>query len=199
MFREFRAKGYYPENVNSVSYDSANLLFYSGKAVMNPTGTWLLTEMSDQELNFEVGYFAFPSIDGSGISPPAGLGDGLFIARRADEPEAAVKLLDFLTFSDDVARAGLERFSEIPAFPLDKASLNLSPRFRSVVDDFKQTPNQSSFGYNIDVLAPQEFNTVMNDGFQEVLNGQMTAGKQAAALQQAYELARAGAEDAGES
>ncbi len=42
-----------------------------------------------------------PEIDESvdtGIRPPAGLGSGLFVATKADEPEAAIKLLEFVQF-----------------------------------------------------------------------------------------------------
>ena len=43
------------------------------------------------------------------------------------------------------------------------------------------------FGYNIDVLAPPEFNEVMSSGFQAMLVGDKTAEQQAADLQAAWE------------
>jgi raffinose/stachyose/melibiose transport system substrate-binding protein len=45
FFRDFVASGYYPEGLSSLSYDGANALFYTGKAAMNPTGTWLVPEI----------------------------------------------------------------------------------------------------------------------------------------------------------
>lgn len=45
-------------------------------------------------------------------------------------------------------------------------------------------------GYNIDVLTPDTFNTIMGDGFQEVLAGSKTAEQQANDLQQAMEAAK---------
>jgi raffinose/stachyose/melibiose transport system substrate-binding protein len=59
-----------------------------------------------------------------------------------------------------------------------------------VLQDLEQAENPDSFGYNIDVLAPQNFNTVMFDGFQEVLGGERTAQEQAEALQEAYQKAK---------
>jgi ABC-type glycerol-3-phosphate transport system substrate-binding protein len=74
MFRDFVGSGYYPKSPNALTYDGANALFYSGEAAMNPTGTWLVSEIVQAVQEFEVGFFPFPSIDGSGISPPAAWG-----------------------------------------------------------------------------------------------------------------------------
>src|SRR5215207_1471942 len=68
FFRDFVESGYYPESVNGVAYDGANTLFYSANAAMLPTGTWLVPEIVEAIQDFEVGFFPFPSIDGSSIS-----------------------------------------------------------------------------------------------------------------------------------
>ena len=44
----------------AVSYDNANALFYSGKAAINPTGSWLALDI-ERNAKFEVGYIPFPS------------------------------------------------------------------------------------------------------------------------------------------
>jgi hypothetical protein len=54
---------------------------------MNPTGTWLVSEIVQAVQEFEVGYFPFSSIGGSGISPPAEVGTGWFVAKDAKNPE----------------------------------------------------------------------------------------------------------------
>jgi raffinose/stachyose/melibiose transport system substrate-binding protein len=74
FFKDFVESDYYPDGVNTTTYDDANTLFYSGRAAMNPTGTWLVSEIVQAVEDFEVGFFPFPSIDGSGISPPVGWG-----------------------------------------------------------------------------------------------------------------------------
>ena len=76
--------GYYPDGVNAITYEDANTLFYVS-AAMNITGTWLVSEIVETVQDFEVGFFPFPSIDGSGISPPAGVGTGTFIAKGNPE------------------------------------------------------------------------------------------------------------------
>jgi raffinose/stachyose/melibiose transport system substrate-binding protein len=69
----------------------------------------------------------------------------------------------------------------------------VSELFRAIIDDLGESPQVGSFGDNIDVLAPQNFNEVMFSGFQEVINGIRSPAEQAAALQEAWtEAKRAG-------
>ncbi len=194
MFSDFVEKGYYPEDVTAITYEDANALFYGGEAAMVPTGTWLVPEIDETVRDFEVGFFPFPSIDGSEVAPPSGVGGGLFVAANSENPEEALKLVDFLQFNEERVRDDLERFNTIPPYQIDTSGLELSPLFQSVLQDLEKAENPDEFGYNIDVLAPQNFNTVMFDGFQEVLNGDRTPQEQADALQQAYQEAKAAGE-----
>jgi raffinose/stachyose/melibiose transport system substrate-binding protein len=189
FFRDFVRSGYYPEGVNALTYDGANALFYSGQAAMNPTGTWLVPEIVQAVHNFEVGFFAFPSIEGSGISPPAGLGSGLFVAKEANNPEGAITFLDYL-LEESTARLIIEKLNTIPAHPVNTAGLDVPELFKEVLDDFSASAQAKSFGYNIDVLAPQNFNAVMLSGFQEVIEGSRSSEEQAKALQEAWAKAK---------
>ena len=189
FFRDFVERGYYPEGVNAITYDDANALFYSGEAAMLPTGTWLVSEIVQTVQDFEVGFFPFPSIEGSRISPPPGLGSGLFVAKEANNPEGAIEFIDFL-LQDDTARLIIEKLNTIPARPVDTKGLDVPDLFKQVLDDLSESPEAQAFGYNIDVLAPQNFNEVMFTGFQEVLNGTRSPAEQSAALQDAWATAK---------
>jgi raffinose/stachyose/melibiose transport system substrate-binding protein len=189
MFRDFVQSGYYPEGVNAITYDDANTRFYSGEAAMLPTGTWLVPEIIQTIQDFEVGFFPFPSIDGSGVAPPTGLGSGLFVAADAENPEGAITFLDYL-LQDDTARLIIEKFNTIPAHPVNTQGLDVPELFKEVLDDLSRSPQAESFGYNIDVLAPQNFNEVMFSGFQEVIEGSRSPEEQAAALQEAWAKAK---------
>jgi raffinose/stachyose/melibiose transport system substrate-binding protein len=189
LFREFVESGYYPEGLSSLSSDGANALFYTGKAAMNPTGTWLVPEIVQTVQDFEVGFFPFPSIEGSGISPPAGLGSGLFVAKKASTSRGAIDFIDYL-LEESTARLAIETLNVIPAQPVNPQGLEVPELFKEVLEDLSTTPEAQSFGYNIDVLAPQSFNEVMFNGFQEVLNGTRTPVEQAAALQNAWARAK---------
>jgi raffinose/stachyose/melibiose transport system substrate-binding protein len=189
LFREFVESGYYPDGLSSLSSDGANALFYTGEAAMNPTGTWLVPEIVQTVQDFEVGFFPFPSIEGSGISPPAGLGSGLFVAKKASTPQGAIDFIDYL-LEESTSRLAIETLNVIPAQPVNPQGLEVPELFKEVLEDLSTTPEAQSFGYNIDVLAPQSFNEVMFNGFQEVLKGTRSTVEQAAALQNAWARAK---------
>jgi raffinose/stachyose/melibiose transport system substrate-binding protein len=189
IFREFNERGYYPEGVNAITYDDANGLFFAGQAAMAPTGTWLVSTIVESVQDFEVGVFPFPSIDGSGISPPAGVGSGLFVAKDAKEPDGAIAFIDYLQ-QESTARQQMEMLNLIPAQPVNTDGLDVPELFKLVLSDLSEQGQAASFGYNIDVLAPANFNEVMFTGFQEVLGGSRSPEEQATALQEAWAEAK---------
>ena len=79
----------------------------------------------------------------------------------------------------------------IPAHPVDAEGLDVPELFKQVLDDLSEFPRAMAFGYNIDVLTPQNFNEVMYTGFREVMNGMRSPAEQAGALQQAWAEAKA--------
>jgi raffinose/stachyose/melibiose transport system substrate-binding protein len=189
MFRDFVESGYYSKHPNALTYDGANASFYSGEAAMNPTGTWLVPEIVQAVQEFEVGFFPFPSIEGSGMSPPAGVGTGWFVAKDAENPQEAITFIDYL-LQDDTARLTIEKLNMIPAHPVNTEGLEVPELFKQVLDDLSEFPQAEAFGYNIDVLAPQNFNEVMYTGFREVINGLRSPAEQAGALQHAWAEAK---------
>jgi raffinose/stachyose/melibiose transport system substrate-binding protein len=189
LFRDFVESGYYPDGVNALTYDDTNALFFSGDAGMLPTGTWLVSQISETVQDFEVGFFPFPSINGSGISPPAGVGSGLFVAKDARNPEGAIKFIDYLQ-QEDTARQSMQIFNTIPAHPVDTKGLEVPELFKAVLEDLSGSTEEGAFGYNLDVLTPQNFNEVMFTGFQEVLDGSKSPAEQVKELQAAWEEAK---------
>ena len=189
MFRDFVESGYYPDGVNAITYDDANSLFYEGEAAMLPTGTWLISAIIETVQNFEVGFFPFPSIDGSAIAPAAGTGTGLFLAKDAKNPDGAITFIDYL-LEDETARLLTEELLVIPAHPFDREGLDVPGLFRGVLEEMSKATQAGDLGYNIDVLTPQNFNEVMWSGFQEVLNGSKSPAEQARVLQEAWAAAK---------
>ena len=189
IFRDFVERGYYPDGLSALNYDGANALFYSGEAAMNPTGTWLVPENVQTVQDFEVGFFPFPSIEGSGILPPVGVGAGLFVAREASTLQGAIDFIDYL-LEDSTARLAIEKLNVVPTQPVNSKGLGVPELFKEVLEDLSASPEAQSFGYNIDVLAPQNFNEVMFTGFQEVLDGTRSPAEQSAALQDAWATAK---------
>jgi raffinose/stachyose/melibiose transport system substrate-binding protein len=117
------------------------------------------------------------------------VGNGYFVAKNAKNPEGAIAFIDYMQ-QEETARQVIEQLNLIPAFPVDTGGLEVSALFKQVLDDLSNQGQAQTFGYNIDVLAPQNFNDVMFSGFQEVLNGSRTPEEQAAALQEAWAEAK---------
>lgn len=183
---DFVKNGYYPKQPNGISYDDANSLFFSGKSPFLLTGTWISPDVTSNS-TFKAGFVPFPSINGSATPLATGLGDGWYVgAKSAHIPEA----LDFLDWmlKPERAKTQLEVFETIPAYPVDTSTIDVSPLYRSIIDQVTASADADS-GYNLDVLTPDAFNQQMYTGFQEVIDGSKSASEQASALQAAFTAA----------
>nr|WP_238351128.1 extracellular solute-binding protein [Kribbella shirazensis] len=185
VWKDWNDKGLLTPSPAAVSYDNANALFYSGKAAMNPTGSWLALDI-ERNAKFEVGFIPFPAKDGAGIFS-GGLGSGTFVSASTTKAEASVKFLDYL-ISPEHGRWAAEKLQDIPAYPIDTAGMKASPLFKQVLDDSAKIADGSGdFGYNIDVLTTDVFNNAMWKGIQGILSDQAEPAQVAAQLQSAYE------------
>jgi len=180
FFVDMNKAGYFPPDPVAIKYEDGNALFYSGKAAMDITGSWLITEMVEAK-DFEVGFFFFPSIEGKPILPPAGLGSGFLISSKTAHPEEAIKFLDYL-FSEENDKKWLEDMCVIPPVAVKTENLNITPLMKFAVNALSKP-----MGYNIDVLAGDQFNNVQGDGFQAVLIGRKTPEQLVKELQAAWE------------
>ena len=181
---DFRDDGCFTPSPVAVTYDNANALFYSGKAAINPTGSWLVQD-TERNTDFEVGYIPFPAADNPGIFS-GGLGAGLFINADTEKAEAALKFLDY-TMTQEHGAWVIENAQSIPAFPIDTSGIEATPLFTQVLDDAaKIADGTGNFGYNIDVLMSNTFNEAMGNGIQGLLTGQKTPEEVAASLQENY-------------
>ena len=189
FFVDMNKAGYFIPDVNAVTYDDANGLFYSGKAATTITGSWMVEAYTDPDtMSDPVGFFFYPSIGGKPIAPPAGLGSGYFVSKATKSPEGSFQFLDYL-MSEEAAKIWLEELAKIPPLHIDLSKYNLPDLFRFCVEALQQHADE--MGYNIDLLTPDNFNTMMFDGFQEVLNGTKTALQQADDLEKAMQEAKA--------
>ena len=111
------------------------------------------------------------------------------MAKEASTPQGAIDFIDYL-LKDSTARLIIEKLNVIPAQPVDSQGLEVPELFKEVLEDLSASPEEKSFGYNIDVLTPQNFNEVMFTGFEEVLDGTRSPAEQSAALQDAWAEAK---------
>ena len=150
---------------------------------MLPTGSWFIPEV-EANTDFEVGFIPFPSPDGVGIFT-AGLGSGPLVSANTDNPDAALKLVDFLV-SPEHGRWAVENLGTIPPYPIETEGLDALPLLTQVIDDTADfAGGTGDLGTNIDVVASDEFNQTMYDGFQGIFTGQKTPEQVAEELETA--------------
>ncbi len=189
-FVEMAEAGCFNPSVNAISYDDANLLFYSGQAAMTLTGNWMMGDYTDSEVMPDpVGFFFYPPIDGGPVVPPAGVGSAYFVSSAVENPEAAFEVLDFL-FSDEASEFWIENVKVMPPHKqIDVSDYEIPELLKTAITTLQA--EQDSMGYNIDVLTPQNFNALMYDGLQQVIGETKSAEQLADELQQAMEEAKA--------
>jgi raffinose/stachyose/melibiose transport system substrate-binding protein len=195
FFVTLRDAGCFPEDPVAITYEDGNSLFINGEALLHTTGSWQIGEWEEQMPDFEVGFVPFPEIPG-GVGPVwiSGVGSAWFITSSAENPDAAAALIDFL-FSPEAVETWIGGSRYFVPVEADLSNLELGPLYQQVIDTLQSAEEEGvQFGYNVDVLAPPEFNDMMLSGFQAILVGDKTPEQQAADLQAAWEEGMAGRE-----
>lgn len=190
MFVDLAEEGVYPEQPTGVTYDAANALYYSQKAAMVITGTWLANDISEKT-KFESGFAAFPSLTGGQANLATGVGGGWFVAKRTEHPEEAKVFIDWLLQPENAERALVE-LGNFPAQPIevDIDELDTPPISKAVTALIAEVAPEGNVGLNLDVLMSPKFNETMFSGFQSVLTSRLTPQEQAEALQQTAAASR---------
>ncbi len=192
FFVDMRDAGCFSEDVNALTYDDGNALFFTGEAVLHSTGSWLMPNIAEEMTDFEVEYVPFPALEGGqGRFWDSGLGSAWMVSSQTEHQDLAGEFLDFL-ISPESAKIWAEQGETPIPVQLDPSELDVSPLLRTVLEVLNQAASgEVQLGYNIDVLAPAEFNDTMLSGFQAILAGDKTPEDQAADLQAAWEAALA--------
>jgi len=188
FFVTLRDAGCFPEDPVAIAYDDGSPLFFNGEALLYPTGSWLIAEMEAQMPDYEVGFVPFPEIEGGkGRVWISGVGSAWYISSTAQHPDEAAAFIDYL-FSQEAAEKwiGVSRYF-VPV-EADLSSIEASPLSSLVIETLQTAGDEGvQFGYNVDVLAPPEFNEMMSSGFQAILVGDKTPEQQATDLEAAWE------------
>jgi raffinose/stachyose/melibiose transport system substrate-binding protein len=193
-FVDLKDAGCFNEDANALTYDDGNDLFYSGQALLHTTGSWLVSRLQENMPDTELGFVPFPQIDGAkGRYWVSGVGSAFYISAQSEHQAEAAQLLDYF-FSPDVVKRWIEEAGFYVPVQVDTGSLNVSPLYKSILDTLQGAiGGDTQFGYNVDVLAPPQFNEAMSDGFQAIIAGDKTPEELAAELQAAWEAGIGGA------
>lgn len=188
-FVDLKEAGCFSDDVNALTYDDATAMFQSGQSLMFPTGTWMVRQFNEETMpDQDVQVMSFPEIEGGqGSYWVSGVGSAYYISAESEHPDEAGQFLDYLYSPETAARLVGEAGMFLP-MDVDTTGMDLSPLAQTVLDTFaKGASGEADFGYNIDVIAPPEFNDTMLNGFQAILAGDKTPEQQAADLQAAWE------------
>jgi raffinose/stachyose/melibiose transport system substrate-binding protein len=188
FFVTLRDAGCFPEDANAIGYDDGNSLFFNGEALLHTTGSWLVGDILEAMPDYEVGFQPFPEIDGGqGRVWIAGVGSAWYISANSAHPDEAAAFIDYVYSQESVNRLVGENRFIIPV-DFDLSTIELDP-LTALIYEARQSAAAEGveFGYNVDVIAPPEFNDAMLNGFQAILAGDKTPEKQAADLQAAWE------------
>jgi raffinose/stachyose/melibiose transport system substrate-binding protein len=188
---DMRDAGCFIEDVNGFDWQNQQDSFFSGEALMLPTGTWVVGEINESmPAEWEVEMVPFMAIEEGGERVyTAGMGSAYFISAGSPHPDAAALFLDYI-FSEEAARIWAEVAGFVPPVEFDTDGLNIPPLSQFVLETLRAAGTGSGdlrLGFNVDLLTSQEFNTMMIDGFQAVTAGIKTAEEQAADLQRLWE------------
>lgn len=166
--RQLVIKGYTNPSPLAVSYDNGNNAFIAGKAAMDLTGSWMVTELY-QKMGNKVGFFPLPPKNPSQPDiAPGGLGGAMLISKHTKNASAVESFLNYM-LSDQTSSIWLNDNMIPPTKSAAKVQIKDSnPLFKQVVNVID---NPAGMSYSLDVLMPQQVNDVTQNDIQEVLAG----------------------------
>ena len=187
-FVTLRDAGCFPDDPAAIIYDDGNSLFYNGEALLHTTGSWLTTEIEKQMPDAEIGFVPFPELPGGkGRVWISGVGSAWFITSTAKNPDAAAAFVDYL-FSQEAAEKWIGVSRYFVPIEVDMSNIEIGPLNKLIIETLQTAGDEGvQFGYNVDVLAPAQFNEEMQNGFQAILAGDKTPEQEAADLQATWE------------
>lgn len=187
-FVELKDAGCYSEDANALNYDDANSLFFSGQSLLHPTGSWLVNDIQTNMPDANIGFMQFPELsDGTGALWVSGVGSAYYITSGTQNADAAAMFLDYLFSPETVARWVGEAQFLVPV-EFDASTIEASPLFGTVLETLQTATEQGvQFGYNVDVLAPPQFNDALLSGLQAIIAGDKTPEELAAELEAAWD------------
>lgn len=174
VFVEWRDKGYYPASAEALSYDEGQMLFYQQKALMHPTGNWILNAYKQNITDFEVGSFLWPQAK-EGVTPStvAFCGSGYVISSATKHPEAAIAYVDYLMATAEAAKVWYEKALKIPPYKEPIADLNIDPLVQEGLSALFSGDVQLVPGFSMAV--PPEVMTFLKSSAVMVLTNQLDA------------------------
>lgn len=144
--QEMVANDAFASGFNGLADEEAKSMFMNEQAAMYMIATWDLpnfttNESVPQEFRDSVGYFKFPTVDGSGDTNSfvGGPGVGLFVAENSDVKEEAKEFAAY--FVEQWGSRAVSEAGVIPATIVDGENLDLPDMYVEVLQDLNEATN----------------------------------------------------------
>lgn len=190
VYKDMKEAGCFVEDLNALDFNGAQDLFWSGDALMLPTGTWAIGGIVQNMPDATVEMMPWPAIEGGkSRAYTAGMGSAYFISSATKHPDEAAMYLDYL-FSDEAVKIWIEEAAFIPPVPANTEGLEVSPLLAFALDTLSAAGTGTGdleLGWDVDLIVPETFNTLLRDGLQALWAGTKTTEEQMAELQKIWE------------
>jgi raffinose/stachyose/melibiose transport system substrate-binding protein len=168
-------KGYFGPDYFSLNGEQVMANLASGVAAMSPTGSWsfgLVPEYFGDQLE-NIGFAGFPS--GEGVAYPIyalGIGSTFSIAAKANNPEGAANVIDFIFsegFYQDINGVWQGEWN-MPLRDLSNVELSedVIPLYTESMAALAASVNQSQYGYTTWTFMPPATNSYVVSGIEQV-------------------------------
>jgi raffinose/stachyose/melibiose transport system substrate-binding protein len=189
-YEDMKEAGCFVEDLNALDFGGAIDFFNNQETFMLPTGTWVVGRILDFSTEHTVEMMPWFDMEtGEPRAYTMGMGSAWFVSAASEHPDEAALFLDYL-FSEEAVKIWIENASRIPPVPVDTDQLDLLPLQKFVVDTLEAAGTGQAdiaLGWDVDLIVPEEFNTMLKDGWQAVYAGTKTVEEQMADLQEVWE------------
>ncbi len=192
--QELNDAGCFGPNALAELQDDVVARFWRGEVPMVYTGPWIIGP-AVQDLGEAIAKFgvfqAPPPVDGTPIYPTEDIGTGWYINADYEHPDVAAELLDFMLFRPESRAQLLESGEDVPVGELDLEAVELPTLLEEVFAATSQYRENGTIHAFLDTVTPAAMTDVTYDGLQALLAGQMSPEEFNAAVQAAWEAAKA--------
>ncbi len=173
---------YMPEHVVGVGYQDARTLFITGQAAIFIGGSFEVGFWRDQAPEMNIGVFRVPPPPNSVHDGPLAPGwmDGSYgVNANSDAKEEAIKLVEWMG-TPEFAQMFTEKIKQLSPLPQAKPT---DPLLQEFADFYAETP--ASYLLLVDFrYGNPSGTTLLGNGIQKMLLGEMTADEVAQSLQE---------------
>jgi raffinose/stachyose/melibiose transport system substrate-binding protein len=191
--KEMSDSGCFGPNPLAEIQDDIEARFWRGEIPMVLTGPWIIRPgidaIGDDIANFSV--FPVPPIGGNPIYPTEDIGTGWYVNAAYDHPDVAADLLNFIFFRDESRKKMLESGDNVPVGELNLEDVELPVLVQEVFALTNEYRDNGTIHAFLDTVTPASMTDASYDGLQALLAGQMTPEQFTAAVQAAWEEAKA--------